>query len=249
MCVCVCVCVCVCLFTFQILVISWFHPRNSLYHSTLPLLLWACSPTHQHPCPCSGICLHWDTKLHMTKDLSSHWCLTRTSSAMYLAGAMVPLFVCWLRPWVLWGEGGGLLGSYYCSSCKITNPFSSFSPSSNSSTVDPIISLIVGCEHEPLFLPTSGRAPKDTALLGSFQQSFVGIHNSDRVWCLYTGWIHRWGRFWMVVPSVSGLHFVSIFPPSSILFPILRRTETCTLFSSFLRFMWSVNYILGILNF
>ena len=93
------------------------------------------------------------------------------------------------------GVGGGLLGSYYCSSCKVTNPFSSFSPSSNSSTVDPIISLIVGCEHEPLFLPTSGRAPKDTAILGSFQQSFVGIHNSDRVWCLYTGWIHRWGRF------------------------------------------------------
>ena len=54
----------------------------------------------------------------------------------------------------------------------------------------------------------------------------------------------------MVIPSVSALYFVSIFPPMSILFPILRRTETPTLLSSFfLSFMWSVNYILGILSF
>jgi hypothetical protein len=36
----------------------------------------------------------------------------------------------------------------------------------------------------------------------------------------------------------------------SILFPLLRRTETFTLWSSFfLRFIWSVSCVLGILSF
>ena len=45
-------------------------------------------------------------------------------------------------------------------------------------------------------------------------------------------------------------HFVSIFPPVSILLPLLRRTEASTLLSSvFLSFMWSMNGILSIPNF
>jgi hypothetical protein len=51
-------------------------------------------------------------------------------------------------------------------------------------------------------------------------------------------------------PSVLAPYFVSVFPPVSILFPLLRRTKTSTLRSSFsLSFMWSVNYILGIRSF
>ena len=54
----------------------------------------------------------------------------------------------------------------------------------------------------------------------------------------------------MVFPSVSAPHFFSIFPPVSILFPFLRRTEAHTLWSSFfLSIMWSVNCILGIPRF
>jgi hypothetical protein len=37
------------------------------------------------------------------------------------------------------------------------------------------------------------------------------------------------GSIWMAFPSVSAPHFVSIFPPMSILFPLLRSKEACTL--------------------
>ena len=54
----------------------------------------------------------------------------------------------------------------------------------------------------------------------------------------------------MAFPSVSAPHFISVFPPLSILFPLLRKTEVSTLWSSiFLSFMWSVNCILGIPSF
>jgi hypothetical protein len=54
----------------------------------------------------------------------------------------------------------------------------------------------------------------------------------------------------MAFPSVSAPHIVSVSPPMCILFPLLRRTNVSTLWSSFfLSFMWSVNCILGILNF
>ena len=75
-------------------------------------------------------------------------------------------------------SGGGLVLSYCSSSYKIANPFSSFSPSSNCSTGDPMIGLMVGYEHQPLF---SERASQETTLLGSCQQVLVGIHNRDWV--------------------------------------------------------------------
>ena len=40
----------------------------------------------------------------------------------------------------------------------------------------------------------------------------------------YMGWIPRWNSLCMSFPSVSALHLVSIFPPMSIFFPLLRRT-------------------------
>ena len=44
--------------------------------------------------------LGYPSSFHRTKGLSSHWCLTRPSSATYAAGAMCsPLF----SPWEFWG--------------------------------------------------------------------------------------------------------------------------------------------------
>jgi hypothetical protein len=50
--------------------------------------------------------------------------------------------------------------------------------------------------------------------------------------------------------SVSAPNFVSVAPSMGILFPILRRNEVSTLWSSFfLIFMCFANCILGILSF
>jgi hypothetical protein len=113
-----------------------------------------------------------------------------------------------------------------------------------------MLSTIVTYEHLPLYLSDSSRASQETAISGSHQQALPGIRNSVQVWQLCIVWIPRWGSLWMAYPSVSGLHFVSIYPPVSILFSLLRSTETSTLCSSFfLSFKWSVNCILGILSF
>jgi hypothetical protein len=66
--------------------------------------------------------------------------------------------------------------------------------------------------------------------------------------CIW-GWNPRSGSLWMAFVSVSAPHFLSIFPRVSILFPLLRRAEASTLWSSLLGFMWSVNFILTIPSF
>jgi hypothetical protein len=82
------------------------------------------------------------------------------------------------------------------------------------------------------------------------QQALLGICNSLWVWWLYMGWIPGCSNLWMTFPLVLAPHFVSIFPLVSILFPLLRSSEVSTLWSSFyLSFIWSVNCVLGILNF
>jgi hypothetical protein len=63
------------------------------------------------------------------------------------------------------------------------------------------------------------------------------------------GWISKWGSLCMVFPSDSALNFVSVTPSMGILFPILRRNEVVTLWSSFLSFMCFANSILAILRF
>jgi hypothetical protein len=72
-------------------------------------------------------------------------------------------------------------------SYRVANPFSSFSPFSNSSIGDPVLSPMVGCLHLPLYLSGSGRASQQTAISDSCQQALVGIHNSVTVWGLYMG--------------------------------------------------------------
>ena len=44
-----------------------------------------------------------------------------------------------------------LVGCYCCSSYGVAKPFSSFSPFSNSSIGDSVLSPKVGCEHPPLY--------------------------------------------------------------------------------------------------
>ena len=70
------------------------------------------------------------------------------------------------------------------------------------------------------------------------------------VWWLFMGWIPRWCSLWKVIPLVSAPNFVSVTPSMGILFPLLRRIEVSTLWSSFfLSFTCFANCILGILSF
>jgi len=117
-------------------------------------------------------------------------------------------------------------------------PFSSFSPFSNSSTGDLILSPMICGEHLPLYVTGLGRASQVTAIPGSCQHALLGICNSVWFWSLYMGWIPRWDSLWMAFPSVSALHLVSVFPTVRILFPLQRWTETSMVwYSIFLSFM------------
>jgi len=67
-------------------------------------------------------------------------------------------------------------------------------------------------------------------------------------YCIWDG--PRYGSLWMAFLSASALYFVSEFPPVNILFLLLRKTDTSTLWSSFfLSFIWCVNLIWGMPSF
>ena len=83
--------------------------------------------------------------------LSSHWCLTRPSSATYVAGAMGPsMCTLWLVVYSPGGLGVGsglltvLLPSWGCKPPSV--------PSATSPPGNPELSPMVGCEHPPLSL-------------------------------------------------------------------------------------------------
>jgi hypothetical protein len=129
---------------FKCYPLSWFPSLLEIPYHILPLLLlWGCSPptqppTHSHlPALDYSPTLGHLSNLHRTKDLSSHWCMTRPSSATYAAGAIcTPL----LMTWSLGVGGGGLVGWYSCFYYGVVNPFNSFSPFSNSSVGDLMLS-------------------------------------------------------------------------------------------------------------
>ena len=118
---------------------------------------------------------------------------------------------------------GVLVSSYCCSSYGAANPFSSLGPFSSSSIGDPELSPMNGCEPPFLYLSGTGRASQETAISGYCQHGLIGIHNSVWVWWLYMGWIFRWSSLWVVIPSVSAPHFVSVTPSMGILFPLFRE--------------------------
>ena len=85
-----------------------------------------------------------------------------------------------------------LVSWYCCSSYGVANPFSSFSPSPNSSIGSSMLSLMIGCKHLYLYWSGSGRASQGTTRPGSCQQVLLDISNSVWVWYLQMGWILRW---------------------------------------------------------
>jgi len=145
------------------------------------------------------------------------------------------LFGWWSSPWELRGQSGLLTLLFFPWDCKLPQ------------FLQPLLQLIlqgphpyplvfspmVGCEHPPLYLSGSGRVPQETAISSSCQQALPSIHNSIWVWQLYMGWIPRCDILWMAFPSVSAPYSVSIFPPVSILFTLLKSTEASTLWTSF----------------
>jgi hypothetical protein len=114
----------------------------------------------------------------------------------------------------------------------------------------PVFHPLDDCEHPLLYLPGTGIASLKITISGSFQQNLADICNSVLVWWLIMGWIPGWDSLWMVHPFILAPNFVSVTPSMGVLFPILRRNEASTLWSSFfLIFLCFANCILGILSF
>jgi hypothetical protein len=130
----------------------------------------------------------------------------------------------------LWGV---LVSSYCCSSYRIADPFSSLGTFSSSFIRGPVFHPIDDCEYPLLYLPGTGIASQESYISGSCQQNISGICNSFWFRWLYMEWIPGWASLWMVLPSISALNFVSDTPSMGILFPILRRNQVSTLWSSF----------------
>ena len=78
------------------------------------------------------------------------------------------LFCWWSSPQELGGVCSGQLT--LCSSHGAVNPLSSFSFFSNSSIRYPVLSPMVGCEHQSLYLLSSCRASQETAIFGSLSK-------------------------------------------------------------------------------
>ena len=95
----------------------------------------------------------------------------------------------------------------------VATPYSSFSPFSNSSTGDSIFNPKSGCKNVPYYLSLSCGASEETPIAGSCQKALIVIFHIVWVWCLYVGWISRWGRLRMAFASFSAPHLISTFPP------------------------------------
>jgi len=202
-----------------------------LWKSPIPsplLLLWGCSSTHST----TPFCLP-----ALAFPYTGAWSLHRTKGFSSLdAQQNDPLLHMWLEPWVapciLFGwwfsslELWWCLVGWYCSSYGVANPFSYFSPFSNSSIGATVLSPMVSCQQPPLYLSNSGIASRGTAISDSCQHIFLSICNTVWIWWLYVGWIPMCGSLWMAFPSIYAQHFVSVFPPVSVLFPPLRRNES-----------------------
>jgi hypothetical protein len=145
---------------------------------------------------------------------------------------------------------GVLVSSYYCSTYRVADPFSSLGTFSSSSIEGPVFHPIADCEHPLQCLPGTGLASEETAISGSFQQNLAGVCNTVCVWMLIMGWIPGCSSLYMDHPFASAPNCVSVTPSMGVLFPILRRGKVSTLWSSFfLSFMCFANCILGILSF
>jgi hypothetical protein len=87
-----------------------------------------------------------------------------------------------------------LVSSYWCSFYRVADPFSSLGTFSSSFIRGPMFHPIDDCEQPLLYLPGTGIASQERAILGSCQQNLSGICNSVWDWWLYMGWI-KWETF------------------------------------------------------
>jgi hypothetical protein len=161
-------------------------PSGNPIYSSSSLCLYEGAPILTHLLLPSHPCISFTEALnpHMTKVCSSHWCSTRPFSATYLAQSHRSLHVYsgwWSSPQDLY-RGSGLLTLWLPTlGCKL---LSSCSPFSNFFIGDPVLRPMVGSKLPPLYLWGSGRDSQETAISGSCQQAFLGIHNSVWVWQL-----------------------------------------------------------------
>ena len=138
-----------------------------------------------------------------------------------------------------------LVSSYFCSTYRVADPFRPLGAFCCSSIGGPVLHPIDDYEHLLLYLPGSGIASQETAILGLCQQNLAGICNSVCIWWLVMVWIPRWGSLWIVLPSVSASNFVCVISSMGILFPILRRNEVSTLVDLLLDFHVFCKFYLG----
>jgi hypothetical protein len=141
---------------------------------------------------------------------------------------------------------GVLVSSYCCFFYRAADPFSSLGTFSSSCIGGPVFHLIDDCEHPLLYLPVTGIASLESAISESCRQNLAGICNYVCVWWLIMIWIPEWGSLCILLPSISFPNFISETLYMGILFPILRKDDVSTLWSSFfLSFMCFSNCILG----
>jgi hypothetical protein len=134
-----------------------------------------------------------------------------------------------------------LVSSYCCSSYGAANLFSSLDMFSRSFIGYPVHFCTCQALAESLRRQLYQTPVSKLLLASEIVPAFGG--------CLLDGF-PRWGSLWMVITSVSALHFVSVTLSMGILFPLIRKNKVSTLWSSFfLSFLLFANCILGIPSF
>jgi hypothetical protein len=167
-------------------------PSFPSYPLSHPLLLCGCLSTHPLLPQCPRISLLWIIK--PPRDQGAPLPLMPDKAFLHYISIWSHESMCtlWLvvYPWGLFFWGGGVLvGWDCCSSYGGANPFSSFSPTPNSSIGVPKLSPMAAFELPHLYWSGCGTASHRTAIPGSWQQVFLGISISVWVWCLQMGWI------------------------------------------------------------
>jgi hypothetical protein len=115
---------------------------------------------------------------------------------------------------------------------------------------DPVLHPMDDCEHPLLYFPGTGKASQETIKSSSCEQNLVGISNSVWIWWLFMEKVPQVGKSLDEHSFSLCSDFVSVNPFLCILFPLLRRIEVSTIWSSFfLSFLCFANCILGILSF
>jgi hypothetical protein len=162
----------------NVILFTGLLPHKAPYPPSPCLYEGAPLPTHPLLLSCPGIPLHWGIEppqaqgpllpLMSNKNILCHiWVLPCV------------FFGWWSSSQELWGSGW--LTLLLPPSMGLQNPLSSFSPFSNSSIRDLMLSPMVGFKHLPLYLSGSGRASQEIAISGSCQQALPSICNSIQV--------------------------------------------------------------------